>query len=253
MILSCFSVCVFLVSCSTATTYEFYNEFKDVNSAKLGIEIGDAENVTNLNMDKLFRTSYDWNKLKSHELFFDGKCIIFNVFFDLDVPYWQIKSVRDYIVIYLYNGHYNNISPTPYEDWRVGVKPEAVLVNIYIDDDLILQDYFDGKSELLYENTRVKYSCKSYESDLINKVKKDLEDISGCRVNYIRSMTRDGIILQFEHRNQINPENIPLILKASESLHEEFTRVVLEFYSNEMLYYDCFFYNGQWKNGKWTD
>ncbi len=156
-------------------------------------------------------------------------------------------------IIYLYNGKYNNIAPTSYENWRVGVKPESVLVNIYIDDELVVQDYLDRKTELHYENTRLNTQCKNYDSEIAKKVKTELEKISKCNLNYMKSLTRDGIILQFHNSNQINPEKIPLLLEISEQLSEEFTRVVIEFYSKDKLYYDCFFYNNKWQNGKWTN
>ncbi len=242
---------IILNSCSNIT-YECYDKFDDVNKNPLLFDINTLCDVTNVDMTAIFQSDFGWDKLVDQKLLYDSKQIVFEVEFSSDVPVWQIKSARDYAIIYLFNGRYDNLSPTPYENWRLSYKPKSIYVSVLIDGEILIQDYFDGVNEEHFENTQLNIDSRKIEFEQGHPLIVEIEELVGRDIVAIESIVRDAIIIQINGVKQISPETLDRIRTIAEDFSDNYTRIVLELYQNNNLYYDTFYINQEWKSGKWS-
>ncbi len=242
-----------LVSCGSPTNYEFYDDYADSQMKPLNIQLNQAHDETSSEMDSIFREAYGTPSLLSQELSFDGETANFTVVFADDVSSAQINSIRSYSTNYLLNGELDELAPTTYDLWRMENTPKAVLLNLYVEDTLILQNYFDGQNELTYENTTYELTCRQCESDECESIMYELSSETNGEAECLKSLVRDAVIFQIYTEEQITPDTIEILQAKADSISSKFTRVVLEFYADGEPYYCVFLINGSWATGNWAN
>lgn len=246
---------VFLVSCKGQIPTEIYDSFNDVNSEFIEIKEDDFVDFTDKEMNEIFRKQFGLYALQDHSLSYGNKMIFLKFYFPSDINSSEIYSARNYIILNMLNGKRKKyLFPDSYEELRRNNEVDDVLLNIYANDELLIQDYYDQEmNEKHYESVDINIPAREVKSSLTDDVVFRIKKNTNVDVEVLKSFVRDGIYVKIEGKKRLNVEDLERIYAVSSELENEFTRVILKFYDEKGLYYDAFYKDGILESGDYLD
>lgn len=260
--------------CSTSSYETYYSEEESITAEPTIIK-QELEDITQGEMTEVYRNNYGWTDLVSHELYSDGETVLIKFHFEENAKRWQMDAARTYAYNEMKYVYVNNYEITPYQYWRMSFGNELVMkvcAEIYINDNLLVQDLYEDDIPIKYENTAIIVDSRNIESEWTMDFDSYIAKQEGInRVEYQNSIFGKAIIIQVHSDKMLNPD-IKDEIKAyiKDEIADKATRdngqdtdndgkyqyMVLELYKDGEKYYEDVLINQEeieWKQFDWMN
>lgn len=260
--------------CSTSSYETYYSEEGSITAERIIIE-QELEDITQEEMAEIYKNNYGWTDLESHELYSDGETVLIKFYFEENAKRWQIDAARAYAYNEMKYVYVNNYEITPYQYWRMSFGNESVMkvcAEIYINDNLLVQDLYEDEILIKYENTAIIVDFRNIESEWTKDFDSYIEQQKWIDVlEYQNSLLGKAIIIQIHSDNMLNPDikdeirdyiKDEIADKATRSNEQDtdnngkYQYMVLELYKNGEKYYEDVLINQEeieWKQFDWMN
>lgn len=245
--------CLILVACANEENYqEYYQNLEQTQAAPLTTMESSAEEFTDVEMNQAFTGDYGWDKLISHQAYWNGEVVQIDFHFAAEVPRWQLDAARSYALTKFQVGSYNNLAPYPYDTQLLedehNQKIKRVYCQIFIDEVLAVQDFYQGHEVTFYENTAPYFPARKFGSNYVEQIIDTVKaDVSNATVTLQKSLLGYPLIIQVENKRVIDPQ---IVEKWEQYLEAELAPlakgnrvIVLQLYANGKNYYESAYLN----------
>ena len=188
----------------------------------------------------------------------------------------EVDAARHFVLTNLYIGDLGLWEPGIYEEWlflgRERREINNVYCMIYINDDLVLQDIYQGSTLSHYENPQVYLAIRHLQLEYTNPLTNFIRDTLGSEadVRYQASLLGTALLIQIETpatitsdtlsaiKEYIEAEFSGLAIQDGQSLNEgKYPILILHFFRPDGLYYQEAFLNitgnKQWLAENWMN
>lgn len=277
-LLRCIAVMCILVCLSACSAPQ--QEFSALDLSEFiyaGIADSGEDITTNDNTQR-FQAIYGMNSLLNHYFYWEesSRTVQINFYFDQGVTRSEVDAARQFVLTNLYIGDLGLWEAGIYEDWlfvgRERREIDNVYCMIYIGDDLILQDIYQGETLSHFENPQVYLAIRHCQSEYANSLTDFIHDTLGSQANvrYQASLLGTVLLIQIETPATVSGDALPAIKKYIEaefsdlafqdgqSLNEgKYPILVLLFFRPDGLYYQEAYLNitgqKQWLAESWMN
>lgn len=237
-----------------------------------------GEDITTKDNTQRFQSIYAMNSLLNHYLYWEESSgtVQINFYFDQDVTRSEVDAARHFVLTNLYIGDLGLWEPGIYEDWLFLGKERREIDNvycmIYIGDDLVLQDIYQGETLSHYENPQVYLAIRHRQLEYTNPLTDFIRDTLGSQANvrYQASLLGTALLIQIETPTTVSSDALPAIKEYIEADFSElafqdgqspnegkYPLLVLLFFRPDGLYYQEAFLNvtgkKQWLAKNWMN
>ncbi len=245
-------LCFFFFTEQMPKHYDFYENITCSEPAPAADRAELLSDITESQASDSFYQFYSWTGMNAHQVFWDENSgqLVFNVMFAKSAPSWQLNSAREYGMNTFLNKRVSNYIPDPYQAMVYGMDIETILIQIYVEDQLLSQDFYSGTREgftfSYYENSRVwvddQLSQPEAQAELESRLDSWLP--KNRQIRYRKNLPGNQLYIQIQSASQVNPrylEDIKSVLNTA--FAAENTDLVLELYEQDgsLYYQDLFF------------
>ena len=167
--------------------------------------------------------------------------------FSKDVDLWEIEAANHYVVDTFINKKINNNLIHEYQSWGLGKEFQKIFAQVYVEDKLITQEYFEKKGSdfehTYYETGDILLDKQKFEPEN----KKELENAifeqlpkGDRKISYRMDLSQTCVIVSINTFSQIDPDKLMDLESALSTINEQKKDVLLELYCEEELYYQSF-------------
>ena len=112
------TICLLLIACSNEQNHkEYYQKLEQIQTVPQTTIESNAEEFTDVEMNQAFTVDNGWDKLISHQAYWNGEAVQYDFQIAANAPRWQLDAARSYALTKFRVGSYNNLSPYPYDTW----------------------------------------------------------------------------------------------------------------------------------------
>ena len=239
-------------ACSTGAeekiTYDFYEKEEIIELYPVEYNMENQTDVTGAEMTSHFQQYYGWKHLLRQKLYWNEKDEVQLEFeFSKDVDLWEIEAANHYVVDTFINKKINNNLIHEYQSWGLGKEFQKIFAQVYVEDKLITQEYFEKKGSdfehTYYETSDVLLEKQKFEPENKKELEKAIFEQfpeGDGQISYRMDLSQTCIIVSINTFSQIDPENLTAIETSFSTMIGEKKDILLELYCDEELYYQRF-------------
>ena len=232
-------------------TYDFYEDKEVLELKPIEFSMEDSQDITERKMNQHFQQYYGWKHLIDHKLYWNGNDEVQMDFtFSKDSDLWELEAANNYIVDTFILGKINNNLIHEYQSWMLGKEFQKIFAQVYVDDQLITQEYFEKKGSdfehTYYETGDILLDKQKFEPENKKELKKAVfEQLpkGDRKISYRMDLSQTCIIVSINTFSQVNPDKLMDLESALSTISEQKKDILLELYCEEKLYYQNFLSN----------